>query len=83
MGEQLLGATQHLLSGDGLRGLGAHLLALGLEVFGLLQRVSTFLAATTFVFFALLEVGGPPEVVDIDLRTIRVQVEDLVDGVSQ
>ena len=83
MGEQLFGAAQHLLCGDGLRGFRAHFLALSLEVFGLLQRVRPFLAATTLVFLALLEVGRPPKVIDVDLRAVCIEVENLVDGVAQ
>ena len=52
-------------------------------MFGLLQRVRTFLTATALVLLALLEVGRPAEVIDVDLRAVRIEVEDLVDGVAQ
>ena len=52
-------------------------------MFGLLQRVSTFFTATTFVFLALLEIGRPAEVIDVDLCAVRIEVEDPVDGVTQ
>ena len=83
MSEELFRSAQHLLCGDGLRGLRAHLLALSLEVFGLLQRVGAFLTATAFVLLALLEIGRPAEVIDVDLGAVRIEVEDLVDGVTQ
>ena len=83
MSEELFSSAQHLLCGDGLCGLRAHLLALSLEVFGLLQRVGAFFTATAFVFLTLLEIGRPTEVIDVDLCAVRIEIEDLVDGVTQ
>ena len=83
MGEEFFGAAQHLLGGDGLGRLGPHLLALGLEMFGFLEGVGAFFAPTPLVFLALLEVGGPPQVVDVDVGAVGVEVENLVDGVAQ
>ena len=50
---------------------------------GLLQGVGTFLAAAALVFLALLEVGGPAEMVDVDVGAVGVQVKHLIDGVAQ
>ena len=83
LGEEFFGAAQHLLGGDGFGGLGTHLFALGLEVFGFLQGVGAFLAAAALVFLALLEVGVPPQVIDVDVSAVGIQVKDLVDGVAQ
>ena len=50
---------------------------------GFFQRISAFLTPPPLVFLTLLEVCRPPEVVDVDLSTIRIQVEHLVDRVTE
>ena len=50
---------------------------------GLLQGVGAFLAAAALVFLALFEVGGPAEMVDVEVGAVGVQVEHLIDGVAQ
>ena len=50
---------------------------------GLLQRIGALLAPTTFVFLALLKVRRPPEVVDVDLGAVCIEVEHLVDRVAE
>ena len=39
--------------------------------------------ALALVFLALLEVGVPPQVIDVDVSAVGIQVKDLVDGVAQ
>ena len=52
-------------------------------MFGFLQGVGAFLAAAALVFLALLEVGVPPQVIDVDVSAVGIQVKDLVDSVAQ
>lgn len=78
-GEQLLGAAGHVLRGDRLRRLGAHLVGLGVERGGLLLGVLPLAAAALLVGLALLLVELPAHVVDVDRGPVGVQVEHLVD----
>ena len=77
--EQLVGAPGHVLRGDGLGGLGAHLVGLRVERGGLLLGVGALALAALLVGLALLLVELPAHVVDVDLGAVGVQVEDLVD----
>ena len=52
--QQALGTLGHVLRGDGLGGLGAHLVGLVEEDLGLLLRVGALPLAGTLVGFALL-----------------------------
>lgn len=77
-GEQPLGALGHVLRGDRLGGLGAHLVGLRVERGGLLLGVLALALAALLVGLALLLVELPAHVVDVDRGAVGVQVEDLV-----
>ncbi len=82
--EQPFGTLGHVLRGDGLGGLGAHLVGLVHEDLGLLFGVGAFALAGAFVRLALEQVALPVHVVDVDLGTVGVQQEHLVDcGLEQ
>lgn len=78
-GEQPVGALGHVLGGDGLGGLGAHLVGLRVEGRGLLLGVLALALAALLVGLALLLVELPAHVVDVDLGAVGVEVEHLVD----
>ena len=83
-GEQPLGPLLHALRGPGLGRLGAHLVRLRLQRGGLPLGVHPLPAAAPGVGLALLQVGLPAEVVDVQHAAVGVEVEDLVDhGVEQ
>jgi hypothetical protein len=78
--EQPLGPLGHVLGRDGLGGLRPHLVGLVKQDLGLLFGVGTFTLAGPLVGFALGEVALPVHVVEVDLRAVGVEQEDLVDG---
>jgi hypothetical protein len=80
LGGQALGAAQHVLGGDGLRGLRPHPLGLADELGRLLLGVGPLAATTALVELPLLDVRVPAEVVDVQLAPVRVQVPHRVDG---
>ena len=81
---QLLGALGHVLRGDGLRGLGAHLVGLEHELGGLALGVGELALAALLVGLALEEVALPVHGVDVHLGPVGVEVVDLVDhGVEE
>ena len=77
-GQHPLGAARHVLRGDGLGGLGAHLVGLREQRGGLLLGVGPLAPAALLVRLALLQVGVPAEVVLVELAAVGVQVEHLV-----
>ena len=83
-GRQRIGPTQHLLRGTRLGRLRAHLVGLGAQRVDLALGVGPLAVPATLVGLALLQVGLPAEVVDVDRGAVRVEVPDLVDdGVEQ
>ena len=83
VGHETLGPLEHLLGGHGFGGLGPHLLPLGAQGGGLLLGVGALPTAPVLVVGALLEVGVPAQVVDVEDPATGVEVHDLVDGVAQ
>ena len=79
-GHQLLGALEHRLRGLRLGRLGAHLVGLVGQGLGLVLGVDPLPLAALLVGLALLEVGLPAHVVDVDLGPVRVEVQHPVDG---
>jgi hypothetical protein len=82
-GDQLLGAAGHVLRGDGLGGLGPHLVGLGHQRAGLLLGVGALPAAAPLVGLPGLQVRLPAQVVDVDHRAGGVEEPDLVDRLQQ
>ncbi len=78
-GQQPLGPLGHVLRGDGLGGLGPHLVGLGQQRAGLLLGVEPLPLAPALVGLALEQVGLPPDVVDVHLGAVGVEVEHPVD----
>ena len=79
-GHQLLGPLQHRLRRLRLGGLGPHLVRLVGQRLRLVLGVDPLPLAALLVGLALLEVGPPAHVVDVDLGPVGVEVEHLVDG---
>ena len=79
-GHQLLGPLQHRLRGLRLGGLGPHPVGLVGERLRLVLGVDPLALAALLVGLALLEVGLPAHVVDVDLGPVGVEVEHPVDG---
>ena len=79
-GLQLLGPLQHRLRGLGLGRLGPHPVGLVGQRLRLVLGVDPLPLAALLVGLALLQVGLPAHVVDVDLRPVGVEVQDPVDG---
>jgi len=81
--EEALGAADHVLGSHGLGGLGPHLVRLGQEGTGLPLGVGALAAPPLLVVLTGLQVGVPPEVVDVELGAVGVEVEHVVDGQAE
>ena len=82
-GDQLFSTAKHLLSSNGFRGLCAHFFTLSTQLFGFLQRDSSFFSASPLIFLTLFKVCSPAQMINIDMRAISVQVEHLIHSVTQ
>jgi hypothetical protein len=78
-GQQALGPAGHVLRSRRLGRLGAHLVGLGHQRRRLLLGVEPLPTPAPLVGLALQEIGLPPDVVDVELGPVGVQVEDSVD----
>ena len=78
-GREHVRAAIHLVGGAGLRGLGAHLVGLAPQRLDLAFGVGPLTVAAALVGLALLQVGLPADVVDVEGGAVRVEVPDLVD----
>ena len=66
------------MGGASLRGLGAHLVGLTSERLYLAFSISPLTVAASLVGLALLQIGLPANVVDIEGGAVRVEVPHLV-----
>ena len=82
-GQQPLRAPRHVLRGDRLRRLGAHLVGLRLQRGRLLLGVGPLAAAALLVGGARVEVALPAHVVEVDLAAHGVEEPDLVHHVGE
>ena len=77
--QKLLSTLNHLLSGNSLRRLRAHLIRLLHQSIRLLLRIRTLTLAAVLILLTLKQVVLPAHVVLVNHAAVRVQVEDAVD----
>jgi hypothetical protein len=77
-GEQSLCTARHVLRGDRLGRLRAHLVGLLHQRGRLLLRVGPLAVAASLVDLTLLQVGLPPDVVEVEGGAVGVEMEHLV-----